>query len=429
MSSRHIVFLDTNTYVHCRSIEEIPWPTLIKAPVTIIIPRTTISELDKIKDTHPQNHIRDRARRALQNIEKWTAAPTFIRENVAMEEYRALPTISFAAYHLDHDRADDYLIGTILQYQEDHPAADITLVSYDTGARLTARALHITTLVVPEAYRLPPRADPAERENQELKTRLRKLEGAAPKLALTFPSNATHLAVALRPSAPRSDEEARQALERMRGKHRPLHPGAEDPLLQSVPEEYRQKPPPREYERYNSELAIYFERYEAYLNEWYEKQDLDKRTFPIKLVVANDGGAPGKDVDISITFIARVKLLTFDPRGVAGPPSLPLRPRTGSELLLAATQLGLAAIAPRPPIIDFRGGQQNVTDPTVTSETQQHTIAWHIDHIKHGSPIELDTLYLIFDTREDARSFALPWRIHAANYPEAITGALHFIIT
>lgn len=69
-----VLFLDTNVYLHCRSVEEIDWLQLIGADsVEIVVPRVTLHELDKQKNSHASSKLRERARSVLKKLEAWLA--------------------------------------------------------------------------------------------------------------------------------------------------------------------------------------------------------------------------------------------------------------------------------------------------------------------------------------------------------------------
>ena len=94
------IFLDTNILLHGKPLQDIAWETYEAPPVTIVITRTNIRELDKHKDNHPKNHIRGRARKALQRIEAAAASDAVLRPNVILHVERTSPSIDFTAHGL-----------------------------------------------------------------------------------------------------------------------------------------------------------------------------------------------------------------------------------------------------------------------------------------------------------------------------------------
>ena len=183
-----VIFLDSMVFMHFRSIEGIDFLNLFNEDlVEIIIPRVTIQELDKHKNTHPSRKIRDRVARVLSKIEKWIVDDIpELRPEVTLKFYPDRPSIDFNRHGLDPQWNDDQLIASIIEYREKHPDATVVLVTQDTGPKLTAHQLKISVDRLPEELMLPSEPDPLERENRELKARIQKIESALPEVCLCF---------------------------------------------------------------------------------------------------------------------------------------------------------------------------------------------------------------------------------------------------
>ena len=186
MKQMHI-FLDTMIFLHYRSIKEIDFLSLLGTDkIIIVIPRITIRELDKEKNTHKQTRIRERAKKVLHKIEKWMQGEESIKDGVSVLYYDSIPTILFEKYGLNPSWSDDFLLATIMQYKNENPTAEIYLISQDSGPRLTAQHLGIPALELPEEFMLSVIADPLELENIELKRTVAKLQSALPHLVVCF---------------------------------------------------------------------------------------------------------------------------------------------------------------------------------------------------------------------------------------------------
>ena len=62
-----IFFLDTNVFLECKALEELPWKQITdQDPVRLIVPLTTIEEIDKRKKGNDKKA--ERARRASQRL-------------------------------------------------------------------------------------------------------------------------------------------------------------------------------------------------------------------------------------------------------------------------------------------------------------------------------------------------------------------------
>ena len=183
---RAYVFFDTMIFIHCLPIEQIDVPKILgEASITLIVPRITIQELDKHKNTHPNRKIKDRATTRLKVIQSCLASSEKeIRPGVGLELLMARPSRDFEEHGLNLDWPDDELIAGVLKCKLDHPSDRVVLVSHDVGPTLTAIQLGIEAMEIPDEWRIPPEEDPLIKENKRLKNEILKLKKAQPNLIL-----------------------------------------------------------------------------------------------------------------------------------------------------------------------------------------------------------------------------------------------------
>ena len=81
----------------------------------------------------------------------------------------------FEKHDLDRSWADDRLLASILQYNEQHVDMPTFLVTDDFPMTLKATTRGIALLKMPEEYRLPIQPDPEEAKIKELQKRLNDL--------------------------------------------------------------------------------------------------------------------------------------------------------------------------------------------------------------------------------------------------------------
>ena len=258
-----VLFLDSMVYMHYKPIEDVDWLAEASADqVTIVVPRVTLKELDKHKNTHSSTRIRDRVAGILKRLEKYLPAGFDLRPRVSIRRYQKLATnAELEAKGLNADWADDVLIGTALLYRSEHPEAEVVLVTQDTGPRLTALDHNLTVLKLPESLRLPADPDRLQKENEELRQQILKQQKAGPELRLAFTGHDQNfIEVVLDATIPPSTEASRRALAEMEAKYpRVSH-------SESKGDSYL-VPPPEEYTRYNRERENYISGYEKYLAE------------------------------------------------------------------------------------------------------------------------------------------------------------------
>jgi hypothetical protein len=144
----HLTVLDTNVLLHYMPPDQINWPEVIGEPmVRLILPLRVIEELDEKKYTGRQK-IAQRARDVLPRIEGIvcpSGSPGAVRENVTLEVFVEPGT---------RDRpedADAEILRTASELR-DLAGQPVSFVTGDTGARLRAQGLSLTTVKMPDAY-------------------------------------------------------------------------------------------------------------------------------------------------------------------------------------------------------------------------------------------------------------------------------------
>ena len=174
-------------YLHCVPIEQIDFCQIFGVDsVTIHVPRVTLKELEKHKDSHSSARTRNRSRSVLSSMETKISEGQPVRDGVDIKFAPRFPDIDFAKHDLNPAWNDDVLIATVLQFCEDSSNLPTILVTHDTAARLTCRHLNIDTCQLDDKYKLPPELDQTERENQRLKRQIQKIENSMPKIVVGF---------------------------------------------------------------------------------------------------------------------------------------------------------------------------------------------------------------------------------------------------
>jgi hypothetical protein len=439
MGTTKTIFLDTMIYLHYKAVEEVDWRNVFGVDeVLVVVPRITIRELDKHKDHHESSKIRNRARKRLQIIEKWAEAETTtVRPGVLARVYNKLPTCDFAALHLDRNRADDLLVATIAQYQQDNPTQQVLLITQDTTPRLTARALGLQASGISDEFALRGEIDPVEQENRELRRQLDRMQNAAPKLLFGFAGEE-------RPSAlmkaslvrPQSKESwISSEMQKVRQNHRPRRPSAATLGSFAAAVSVLGVIPPEEYDRYNRDLERFFEKYEGYLAKAWSEKLMEGLSIQLCFELLNDGGAPAEEIDFHLHFPDGFTLdqhseAMFD---IAEPPQPPTPPRTQMQMIGESlpSSLGYSGMYDRAILPDFsrleRQRPPNLTPPEI-QRGDSYDVRWELRLLKHKQAIGLHSLVAIFGSYEKAASFGVEYRIQAANVLDPLEGTLHVVV-
>ncbi|MBN1461902.1 MAG: hypothetical protein JXA57_20420 [Armatimonadetes bacterium] len=433
------VFIDTMVYLHYRSLEEIDLPSLLDVgQVSVVIPRITLRELDKHKNSHSSSRVRDRARKILVKMEDWTRAGAGPRANVKAEMFLTTPNNADVTKHgLNPAWNDDVLIASLLAYRSSHPEEDVGLITQDSGPRLTAESLGILVLQLPDEFQLPLEPDPLEIENRELKKDLERLKNARPELVVSFAGDeegTTFARFALSSPPDPIDKDIERKIQELRsalsGQHlpqpKPLNPEGSIGLLAQMlaASGGLDLIAPAEYERYNRDLEIYLSEYEDHLRRTWELEAFVLRGIRFEIEIRNVGTAPAEDVDVEFHFPDGFRLLSEEDLPEApAEPRPPREPRTQIQLAL-----GNAAYLPifRPPTLSV----PDLRMPTSFKirRTGSYTVSDHFARIKHGKSVTLPEVLLVFDSFESATAFKCGYALTAANLPDPVTGNLHFVI-
>jgi hypothetical protein len=437
MPSAAAVFLDTMIYLHYRAVEEIRWTDVVNADeVIIVVPRVTIGELDKHKDQHPSSTIRNRARKRLQKIEEWAeSGPAPLREHVTVQVDSRAPQCDYGALNLDRSRADDVLIASMIQYREENPGADLLLITQDTTPRLTARSHGIRAMALPDEFVLGQELDPLEKENRELKRQLDRYQSAAPKLAFGFVSEgepASHLRVKLIAPPENQEEWITERVQRIREKYPKRQPTQERSSGLAALSAFSHLIPSEEYKRYNQELERFYTKYEEYLRRAWGGMLMQRLSVELRFELWNNGSAPAENIDFHLHFpdgfvLDRYREGMFDYHDAPKPPRVP---RTQMQML--ADSAAMMRTPYQPPVIpDFssalRQGPPNLSAPDI-EHGDSYNVQWEMRLLKHKQTVELHPLVVTFHTYEEAASFGVEYRVHAANVLDPLEGTLHVVV-
>jgi hypothetical protein len=154
MADTVTVFLDTNIYLHYQMFDQINWLDVLQAKsVCIVVPPTTIRELNRVKDASPQPHLRRRAGKVqklfLELFLKSDSGAVVLREGVKILFHPEEPLIDFAAHHLSRDVQDDLLMASIIAYREEHDGEeDVRLVTADAGVLMMGKSKRVRAISI-----------------------------------------------------------------------------------------------------------------------------------------------------------------------------------------------------------------------------------------------------------------------------------------
>jgi len=433
---RH-VFLDTMIYLHYIEVDKIDFNVLLSDDnVHILVPRITIQELDKHKNTHESQKIRDRAAKRLDFIQKVLSTDTHqIHPGVVIEYLHERPTINYDSYGLDTRWNDDVLLSSIIQFKQKNPEANVLLITQDTGPKLSCLHLKIQSLELPDKYKLPSEEDPLIRENRQLRNDLLKLQMASPKLILSLKGledNCDFLRITLEHASMMNEKSKNELLSEMTKTYPKMtYPRINNTLSKQVGVNlggfWDNIMPESEFTRYNNEVDAYREKYSEYLDKLATFKTLPDRTLRLNIEIRNIGQQPADDVDIQIHFPDG--FLMYSNEDFANepfPPTIPQKPRDKMQIMVDQANKGLGFN-----ILDIPRHFPNI--PKIDNsfsldKTNSYLLKKHFKRIKHGQLERIDPVFIVFESFNDAKSFKFGYSISAANMRETIDSTFHIVI-
>lgn len=182
------IFLDTNAFLQLRDLSDLPWKDLFGgARVILLVGPTVLAELDAHKVSTNRRR-RDRARAALQMIERASLEPQFrlaLRElPVAVDlAISDAPAPDWSAHpRLDPNRADDRLVAEALAHNQGS-----VLLSHDAGPRIRARLVGLAAVAPPDSWLLPAEQTDDQRRISSLERALEASLNARPRIEISLP--------------------------------------------------------------------------------------------------------------------------------------------------------------------------------------------------------------------------------------------------
>jgi hypothetical protein len=433
--AQKFAFLDTTTFLHYPSLEQLDWLRLLSTDDAIlIVGQIVVRQLNKLKDGSGARKFRDRANAALKALESHLqdSLTASLRERVELRFAANDPRLDFTARQLVREVEDDWLIANVIEFRENHEDADIVLVTDDLGLQMKARTHNILPFKIPANLRLPEGIDPNERRVRDLEFELRSLKHALPRLRLVFPELGTRLRVSLKRMPRTSEVDVERQMAGVRGKFPKLVKAAGYSAADLM-----RGPGPENIDAYNLEIDRYWVQYQKYLIAIAEYADAQQRTFELQIALENTGGAPATDIDIFMHFPDGLIVLGEDePQSAPEEPTAPEMPMSPLEKMKASfiqspntDRIGaILATALRPPAIATPDiAPHNVSRPAIR-RTNSFEVEFRVNRVKHKFLAHLEPLWVGFDSWENAKSFGIQYSLIAANFPNAVEGRLDLLI-
>jgi rRNA-processing protein FCF1 len=440
------VVLDTNTFLHYVSLEQVGWNELFPDQnVVLFICPPVIRELNKHKDTPRNSKVRDRATSALRKIDAWadSSAPMTLRDAVEVRFRVHDSGLEFATHNLVRDIADDHLIATLIELQAEALPTPVVLLTKDTGLKLKARAHGFSVRSLPDSALLPDEVLPSEKKIKELETQVRELQNARPRLRLAFSGGGNNLNLSFQRAEHLPESDIANRMARLRNEYPKIAERTKAPSSDTAPDNLHSlfsaamglsAVDSESIRKYNDSLEVFFRDYEGYLKELAVFYAWESRTAAISMILLNDGSCPADDIDIFMHFPDGFEL--FDEDGYEKEPDAPKPPRKPKSILeeaVAGFPMGGFNFMDHhlyyqdPGRFRLPAGPSNVSVPKI-KRTRSYDVKVNVHKAKHGMEEPLDVMYITFESSAAVRGFTIDYAIHASNLPTHVTGKLNVIV-
>lgn len=418
------IVLDTNIFIHFRDFDQINWSELIgnNDECVILIPPTVIDELDSHKyNKNPK--ISKRVKKILPKIED------YLTNSNGSLKLQILPKRpkdeTFNTHQLTKGDQDDSILASIMEFQQEITGNDnLIYFTYDTGPRLKAKTLSINCKKLSEEYLLPNEPDETEIKNKELQKELIAFKNRAPKVILEFVEGGKFLKPEPKVVANSKEEFVANRMSKIKGEYGYLKKIEleENNLNNIIKAATSYGISDDQIQRYNSELDLFFEKYEIHYSSIYENLSYLNDCIEIKLLIKNEGTAPASDIDLQLHFPDGFELHTVKKLPeISKKPEPPYKPKHRFDFQRSAS------FSPYfPGINSVPKSNFDFNAPKIT-KTNSYNVDFHLQSLKHNQSFEFETLYLKFENRDLAENFNIEFKIMIANYPHIIDGKLNVI--
>lgn len=417
-------YLDTNTFLHFRSFDEIDWCKLLETKnVTLVVCSTVIKELDDKKNIAKDDKIRERAKNVLSKVESFVLGTNgiAIKDNVQLLYATNEPKIDWNASGLDFSIANDRIIATILCQTYQNKEQSI-LITNDTGLRLKARAKGIKYYRLPEELRLPLVKSEEEKEIIKLKRELEKYRNKIPELSLALftQQGPTELIKFTLQGIGNFNATEAKARAQTIGKRLAYNEKTPEGIIKF------NQPSENEIARYKHDLEVYIKEYEKFLGDTWKYETFRARTVEITFILLNKGNCPGEDIDVFCHLPDGLEVFEKnDLPEEPSAPSKPERPLTATERMIKSLEFSPTLLSThipyRLPEVNIHEGKPHI------KRTKSYDVEYHLTRLKHNLEHKFDPIFIIYSDFENIFSFKVQYRIIASNVPEPIEGTLNVV--
>lgn len=337
----HLV-ADTNLFLECKSLEDLPWAELDRDPIVVVLTKPVLDEIDKHKKG--TGRTRDRAIEINQRIRAMLDASSSVsvirdaQPEVILKLVAAVVADPELGKSIDYSKVDEKLIGIAATLKKSQQAEEMAIFTDDTGPAAIAHAFGIPFRMIPSNWRRPAKQSDDEKRIQNLERDLESYRSQEPRISIErcVPTDEKGaVTVVSRICRPLAQAEIEETLEALRLKH-PMKAdfappaGFESPAADQI-QVYREQLYPK-----------WIEDCRAVLAELHVGRDEEAPRIVLRWPMSNEGSRPAMQVRIRFEAQGSLKIrrlsknddgedMSDDPRESRSPtrptPRLPSPPK------------------------------------------------------------------------------------------------------
>lgn len=184
----HVFIADTNLFLECKRLEDLPWHELGADPVVIGLTKPVLGEIDKHKKSGGRTQRRAvEVYKRLRGIIEGDQPETVLWESGPRVVLRLFPNIRPDPDHedvLDYAQNDDRIVGIASVIAKDSAFASVSVLTHDTGPAATAQGLGLPFRLIPDSWKRPPEETTEAKEIKKLQRDLSVYRAQEPDIAL-----------------------------------------------------------------------------------------------------------------------------------------------------------------------------------------------------------------------------------------------------
>jgi hypothetical protein len=404
---------------------EINWPSLIQVDTTeLIICTTVLQELDKKKFSEQDIDIRNRCKLIISKLSEYEDNP-IINDKVSITFLHNEPNIDWDKDALSPLIPDDRILASIL---ESFDTNDSILITSDLGLRLKAKTRSISVFSLPDDLLISIKKNKYEEENQKLRKKISEIESTYPKIGFHLSSSGdlnTFVKYEYCPIPVYNPDKVEKEIKDLQSLLVYDKPIQQENSFYAAINKFS-SPSDDEIERYKKDVHDYYCNLRKYDQNYWSYKDRCSRTFPLNLIISNTGTEPAKEIDIHLHFPDGFQMFNDGDKPIEPKkPNLPEKPRNLMQIINRASVISI------PDYLATPIGHGNQIPRNMSSidikKTHSYDINLSIKQLKHTTSIDLNPIYIYFESMELIKSFSFTYKIIASNYPSAIEGTMNVV--